>query len=154
MGNTIDSATSSGNPSTTAGNTPNSRQASAQHHTSSNAGQQQQAGASHQQAATAAQVSSRPSAREKLDMIHGELNSIRDEIDRFVGKSSSDKNYLRLEELLTRCLLKLDEIERSDDEVTQLRKRLINLTHELSDLLDKKISGDTNDNVHSTEQHT
>ena len=74
---------------------------------------------------------------EKCEDISNELSRLEVEVQQFSG-SRNDKSYLKLEEYLTRCLLKLDEIERIDDNVTQLRKRLINYTHQLSDSLDSK----------------
>lgn len=75
--------------------------------------------------------------KEKCDEIADELNRLQEEVHQFSGQKY-DKNFLKLDELLTRCLLKLDEIDRSDENVNQQRKTLISFTHELADHLENK----------------
>lgn len=53
------------------------------------------------------------------------------------GGQKNDKTFLKLDELLTRCVLKLDEIDRGDEQVNQTRKKLINFAHQLADRLDE-----------------
>jgi len=79
-------------------------------------------------------------AQEKCDDIQNELNNLERDVDNFVGKHG-DKNFNKLDELLTRCLLKLDEIDRSDDKIKQLCKNLINSAHKLSDKLEARANG-------------
>jgi hypothetical protein len=74
---------------------------------------------------------------EKCQNISDELNNLEKEVEKFDGKKG-DKIYLKLEEFLTRCLLKLDEIERGDEQINQTRKRLINFANGLTDKLDLK----------------
>jgi len=77
--------------------------------------------------------------QEKCTDISNELISLEIEINNFVGKRD-DRAYLKLEELLTRCLLKLDEIDRGDEKINDTRKSLINFTHKLSDKLELAVS--------------
>ena len=53
------------------------------------------------------------------------------------GGLKNDKLFLKIDELITRSLLKLDEIDRGDEQVNQTRKKLINYAHKLSDRLDE-----------------
>jgi hypothetical protein len=77
------------------------------------------------------------SADAKLNEIYTELKRLEYDALAFEG-TKSDKKYVKLEEFLTICLLKLDEIDRSDETVNQRRKKLINFCHEISDNLEKK----------------
>ena len=74
-------------------------------------------------------------AQDKCEDVLHELTKLEKEVGEFVGKKT-DKKYLRLEELLTRCLLQLDEIDRSDDKINQIRRKLINYTNLLADKLE------------------
>ena len=76
-------------------------------------------------------------SNERCQNISNEINNLEKEVEKFNGRKG-DKMFLKLEEFLTRCLLKLDEIERGDEQINQTRKRLINLANELSDKLDLK----------------
>jgi len=72
----------------------------------------------------------------KCQEISAELNRLAVEVDKFVG-TTKDKEYLKLEELLTRCMLRLDEVERGEDQkLNDHRKSLINYTHQLSERLE------------------
>lgn len=73
----------------------------------------------------------------KCNDIANELNRIQEEIHEFNGQKN-DKDFLKLDEYLTRCLLKLDEIDRTDEFVNQQRKTLISFTHELAEYLETK----------------
>ena len=73
----------------------------------------------------------------KCDEIGTELHKLQRDVHSFAGHKN-DKTYLKLDEMLTRCLLKLDEIDRTNDDVNQQRKNLISFTHELADELEKK----------------
>jgi hypothetical protein len=74
-------------------------------------------------------------AQERCEEVLNDLTKLEKEVGEFNGKKT-DKQYLKLEEYLTRCLLKLDEIDRTDDKINQIRRKLINYTHLLSDKLD------------------
>ena len=80
-------------------------------------------------------------SQEKCDDIANELNRLEKLVSEFQGKMG-DKNYLKLDEFLTICLLKLDEVERTDDKIHQLKKKLINYTHQLSEKLESRTRGE------------
>ncbi len=82
-------------------------------------------------------------AQEKCDDIQNELNNLERDVDNFDGKHG-DRNFKKLDELLTRCLLKLDEIDRSDDKIKQLCKNLINSVHRLTEKLETKANSNHN----------
>ena len=72
-------------------------------------------------------------------MIANELASLEKQVELFVGCcGKQDKSFLKLEEYLTRCLLKFDEIDRTDEVVTRTRKKLINFTQQQLDILESK----------------
>lgn len=74
--------------------------------------------------------------REKLDEIQAELEQYEIELTTMKpGCGKKDKLYLKLDEFLTRCLLKLDEIEKTDD-IIHLRKSLIVTSNKLLDQLE------------------
>lgn len=73
---------------------------------------------------------------QKCDEIFAELTSLEQQVESFAGVKN-DKLFLKLDELLTRCVLRLDEIERGDEQINQTRKRLINHAHKLADRLEE-----------------
>jgi hypothetical protein len=75
------------------------------------------------------------SPHEKCKDILDELSNLEKDVESFEGVKN-DKAYLKLEELLTRCLLKLDEIDRGDEQINMNRKNLINFTHTLTEKLE------------------
>ena len=89
--------------------------------------------------------------QEKCEDVQNELNELEKEVNEFNGKKN-DKLYLKLEELLTRCLLRLDEIDRGDERINQMRKKLINFVHELTDKLERLASLDNE--TSETSQHS
>ena len=72
---------------------------------------------------------------EKCKDILDELSILEKDVECF-GGIKNDKAYLKLEELLTRCLLKLDEIDRGDEQINLNRKNMINYTHTLTEKLE------------------
>ena len=89
--------------------------------------------------ATATATASQPKSDEdKCNEIEAELNALEHDVLTFAGTKTSDRSYLKLEEMLTRCLLKLDAIERGEERINQTRRRLINYTHQLSDKLESR----------------
>lgn len=101
-----------------------------------------------QQSAPSAAVPSAKKAKtpqEKCEDVAKELERIEKDVEQFTGKKS-DRSYLTLEELLTRCLIKVDEIERGDDQLNQTRKGLINMAHKLSDRLEGKAAENSETN--------
>ena len=77
------------------------------------------------------------SSQDKCEEVLHELNNLEKEVEQFTGRKN-EKSFLKIDEYLTRCLLKLDEIERTDEKLNQIRKRLINYTQLLSDKLEAK----------------
>lgn len=87
-----------------------------------------------QPAATAQKVKT---PLERCEDIQNELEKLEKDVNEFSGRKT-DRAYLLIEELLTRCLLKLDEVPKGEDTFNQFRKSLINYTHRLSDRLESK----------------
>ena len=85
------------------------------------------------------------SAEEKCNEIGSELENLEKDVNNF-KELKTDKSYLKLDELLTRCLLKLDALERDDEKVNQLRRKLINYANQLSDRLETIASNNGNNN--------
>lgn len=81
-------------------------------------------------------------AQQKCDDVLNELNRLEKDVEGFAGVKN-DKVYIKLEELLTRCLLRLDEIDRGEETINQNRKKLINFTHKLSDKLEEIATGNS-----------
>lgn len=80
---------------------------------------------------------------EKLDDIAKELEDYQNELTTIKpGCGKKDKLYLKLDEFLTRCLLKLDLIEKTDD-IIALRKSLIVTSNMLIDQLESVALDDT-----------
>lgn len=76
--------------------------------------------------------------KEKLDKIAIDLDNYEKELATIKsGCGKKDKHYLKLDEFITRCLLKLDEIEKTDD-IIALRKSLIVTSNKLLDQLESK----------------
>lgn len=80
------------------------------------------------------------SPQEKLDDILTKIEEIEKDVNAFSGKKG-DKEYRKLDELLVRCLLELDEIERGDDNINQQRRKLIHRTQAVGDKLEAKGEG-------------
>lgn len=82
---------------------------------------------------------------EKCFQIANELTDLQQQVNDFNGLKN-DKTYMKLEELLTRCLLKLDELDRKDENINKQRRTLIDFTNELADYLESKASKDATNN--------
>jgi len=81
----------------------------------------------------------------KLEKIKEDVESLTSKIDNFQG-SKTDKEYLYLEEMLTRHLIALDGIEpEGQTEIRQMRKESINSVNRCLSLLDRKVSDATTD---------
>ena len=85
----------------------------------------------------------------KLDKIKDDVEGLMEKIENFKG-SKTDKEYLYLDEMLTRHLISLDGIDPEGDlEIRQLRKGSIKSVNRCLSLLDRKVSdvtGDAEDN--------
>jgi hypothetical protein len=89
-------------------------------------------------------------AQEKIDEICVKLENLEKDVNNYsapLEKQKKDKKFLLIEENLTQCLLQLDEIERHDDKINQLRRKLIGSTHRLIDLLESKFNSNNNENI-------
>ena len=82
---------------------------------------------------------------EKCFQIANDLTDLQQQVNDFNGLKN-DKTYMKLEELLTRCLLKLDELDRKDENINKQRRTLIDFTNELADYLESKTSKDATKN--------
>jgi hypothetical protein len=76
-------------------------------------------------------------AEDKCNEIYAELKKLDVQAETFAGRKD-DKSFLKLEEFLTVCVLRLDEIERSDERVNQLRKKLIKFSDEITAKLEQR----------------
>jgi len=76
---------------------------------------------------------------EKLQKVMAEIESLTSRIDNFKG-SKTDKEYLYLDEMMTRHLIALDGIEPDGrDDIRQLRKESIKSVNYCLSMLDKKV---------------
>ena len=76
----------------------------------------------------------------KLEKIKEDVESLTEKIENFKG-FKTDKEYLYLEEMLTRHLLSLDGIEpEGETSIRQMRKESINSVNRCLSLLDRKVS--------------
>jgi len=86
----------------------------------------------------------------KLDKIKEEVEELLDKIECFAG-TKQDKEYLYLDEMLTRHLIALDGIEpEGQTEIRQLRKESIKSVNRCLSLLDRKVtetSADDNNQI-------
>ena len=81
----------------------------------------------------------------KLEKIKEDVESLTEKIENFKG-FKTDKEYLYLEEMLTRHLLSLDGIEpEGETSIRQMRKESINSVNRCLSLLDRKVSDVTTD---------
>jgi hypothetical protein len=112
----------------------NTKAANSQHPNSSSQAQPQ---AQEPAASSEPQSQSVRTLEDKCNEIYTELKRLETDAEAFAGRKD-DKTFLKIEEFLTICLLKLDEIERTDDRIRKLRKSLINFSHEISAKLEQK----------------
>jgi len=95
----------------------------------------------------------------KLDKIKDDVEMLMEKIEKFAG-SKTDKEYLYLDEMLTRHLISLDGIDPEGQvEIRQLRKESIKSVNRCLSLLDRKVSevtgaeaGDHNNEVELAEK--
>lgn len=87
----------------------------------------------------------------KLEKIKEDVENLTSKIDNFQG-SKTDKEYLYLEEMLTRHLIALDGIEpEGETEIRQMRKESINSVNRCLSLLDRKVS-EVNDDAAANDE--
>lgn len=76
----------------------------------------------------------------QIKSIRDKATSLLQEIKNFDGISAKSKEYIRLDEMLTRCILSLDDVECGDNvELKQLRKASIQLVDIATDILQRKV---------------
>lgn len=107
--------------------------------------QQQQATAPGQQAQQQEASSSKPVTKpappkdplERVALVQREVDSLAEQVKQYTGNSRKDKQYIYLDEMLTRELIKLDDIETEGREnVRQARKNAIKTIQETIGLLE------------------
>lgn len=76
---------------------------------------------------------------EKVAQVQKEVDNLAEQVRRYIGGSRQDKEYIYLDEMLTRELLKLDDIETEGREnVRQARKNTIKSIQDTISLLETK----------------
>jgi hypothetical protein len=92
-------------------------------------------------------------SQEKIDDISTRLYNLENDVNSYDAPKDhkKDKAFLLLEESLTQCLLRLDEIDRDDDKINQLRRKLIGTTHRIIEILESKLSNNENTVIHKND---
>lgn len=86
----------------------------------------------------AAKVVKRPSPLEEIEEINCELSKLKQEVETFAGEYQ-DKQYRYLEEMLTRLLIRLDNVDSNGDvAVRTARKATVNAVEACASLLEAK----------------
>ncbi|XP_022207723.2 BAG domain-containing protein Samui isoform X3 [Nilaparvata lugens] len=76
----------------------------------------------------------------KVQLIQKEVDALRQQIEAFSGKTRADKEFIYLDEMLTRNLLKLDNISTEGKEnIRAVRKEAINSVQKCISLLESKV---------------
>ena len=75
-----------------------------------------------------------------IDSTRVEVNGLLEKINEFHGTSADDKNYRFLDEMLTRCILRLDQLECNSSEDRNSRKGAIKGVNEAIMILERKLS--------------
>ncbi|KAJ8664812.1 hypothetical protein QAD02_006474 [Eretmocerus hayati] len=76
---------------------------------------------------------------EKVAMVQKEVDALTEQVKQYTGNSRQDKQYMYLDEMLTRELIKLDDIDTEGKEnVRQARKQAIKSIQESISLLESK----------------
>nr|XP_018905149.1 PREDICTED: BAG domain-containing protein Samui isoform X2 [Bemisia tabaci] len=79
-------------------------------------------------------------AMEKVEEVQKEVDDLRKQVDEFQGKSRQEKAYLYLDEMLTRELIKLDNIEtEGKEDVRMARKNAIKSIQNAISVLESKV---------------
>jgi len=77
---------------------------------------------------------------ERVALVQKEVDYLAEQVRRYVGNSRQDKEYMYLDEMLTRELIKLDDIETEGREnVRQARKNAIKSIQDTISLLETKV---------------
>ncbi len=73
-----------------------------------------------------------------MNIVHDLVGLNRSVEDYPLGLGKEDKKYIKLEEFLTRCLIKFDGIERNSEVLIKTLKQLVNFTNRLLTKLEEK----------------
>lgn len=74
-----------------------------------------------------------------IDSTRAEVNVLLGRINEFQGTTEDDKNYRYLDEMLTRCILKLDRIECNNTQDRTIRKEAIQGVNQAISILERKL---------------
>ena len=74
-----------------------------------------------------------------IDSTKAEVNYLLERIHGFQGTNENDKNYRYLDEMLTRCILKLDRIECNNSADRSNRKQAIKGVNQAISILERKL---------------
>lgn len=74
-----------------------------------------------------------------IDSTKAEVNDLLERINQFQGTTENDKNYRYLDEMLTRCILKLDNIECNTNQDRSIRKEAIEGVNQAISILERKL---------------
>jgi len=89
----------------------------------------------------------KPSPLKVIEDIYNEVESLHKEVNEFSGEYQ-DKQYRYLDEMLTRCMIKLDNVDtEGDEQIRQARKRAINAVHQCVSLLENRGNRPSKTNV-------
>lgn len=75
-----------------------------------------------------------------IDSTRAEVNGLLEGINNFQGTSQNDKDYRFLDEMLTRCILRLDTIECNSPRDRTNRKEAIRGVNEAISILERKLA--------------
>lgn len=74
-----------------------------------------------------------------IESIRAEVNSLLKRIEEFQGTTDSDKNYRYLDEMLTRCILRLDHIKCNNLSDRSSRKEAVDGVNQAISILERKL---------------
>ena len=75
-----------------------------------------------------------------IQTIRAQVNSLLERIHEFEGTSEQDKNYKYLDEMLTRCILDLDQIECNNVKERDNRRETIRSVNAVISILERKLA--------------
>lgn len=75
-----------------------------------------------------------------IESTRTEVNSLLKRIEEFQGTTDNDKNYRYLDEMLTRCILRLDHIECNNSSDRSSRKEAVDGVNQAISILERKLA--------------
>lgn len=75
-----------------------------------------------------------------IESIRAEVSSLLERVEEFQGTTDNDKNYRYLDEMLTRCILKLDHIECNNLSDRSSRKEAVEGVNQAISILERKLA--------------